>query len=287
MPELPEVETVRRGLDRATVGLEIAGGEVLLERTLARPLSAADFLAGVRGKAIARWHRRGKYLLAELAVAPGARETDPPAWLGVHLRMSGQLLWIDPETPLSKHARVRLFFGRERELRFVDPRTFGRMWWVPPGVEPSKVVTGLQNLGPEPFSDAFSPEYLHRCLHRRQRPIKSALLDQAIVAGVGNIYADETLFLAGIYPARRCCDLETEAFDRLRACLQEVLQQAIAAGGTTLRDFTSIEGTNGNYGGAAWVYRRTGQPCRRCGTIVERIKLSGRSTHFCPCCQRP
>lgn len=279
MPELPEVETVRRGLDRATPQLKILGGEVLRPSSVAFPLSASEFIRGVTGNAIVGWQRRGKYLLAELTC------NETRSRLAVHLRMTGQLLWLSPDDALHKHTRVRLFFADDRELRFVDQRTFGQLWWVPPDTDPATIVTGLQRLGPEPLSDSFSIEYFRDRLKDRRRPIKTALLDQAIVAGVGNIYADESLFLAGINPTTPCYQLNETEIDRLRDRVRTVLQTAIDAGGTTFSNFLNVEGTNGNYGGVAWVYDRGGQPCRVCQTPLQKIKLAGRSSCFCPKCQ--
>ena len=207
-------------------------------------------------------------------------------WLGVHLRMTGQLLWVNGDEALPKHTRVRLFLEGNQELRFVDQRTFGQMWYVPPETEVSSVITGLKVLGPEPFSDEFTTEYLARKLHRRARPMKTALLDQSLVAGLGNIYADETLFLSGVMPTTLCADLTREQIDRIHTAIIQVLQQAIASGGTTFSNFLNVQGVNGNYGGVAWVYNRAGQPCRTCSTTIEKIKLAGRSTHFCPACQK-
>ncbi|MEG4941432.1 DNA-formamidopyrimidine glycosylase [Microcoleus sp. F4-D5] len=310
MPELPEVETICRGLNQATLDREMLGGDVLLNSTIARSISATDFLTKVKGKSIVRWYRRGKYLLAELSQFPeGEREKGKGAefregtprssllpsslllpskagWLGVHLRMTGQLLWVNRSEPLQKHARVRLFFEGNKELRFVDQRTFGQMWYVPPETEVSSTVTGLKLLGPEPFSDEFTTEYLARKLHRRARPIKTALLDQALIAGLGNIYADETLFLSGVMPTTLCADLTAEQIGRIHTAIIQVLQKAIASGGTTFSNFLNVQGVNGNYGGVAWVYNRAGQPCRTCSATIERIKLAGRSTHFCPACQQ-
>ncbi|MEG3903853.1 DNA-formamidopyrimidine glycosylase [Microcoleus sp. B4-C5] len=296
MPELPEVETICRGLNQATLDREMLGAEVLLNSTIARSISATDFLTKVKGKSIARWYRRGKYLLAELSQCRGGAPVPalpapaffPPSkagWLGVHLRMTGQLLWVNRSEPLQKHARVRLFFEGNQELRFVDQRTFGQMWYVPAETEVSSTVIGLKLLGPEPFSDEFTTEYLTRKLHRRARPIKTALLDQALIAGLGNIYADETLFLSGVMPTTLCADLTAEQIGRIHTAIIQVLQKAIASGGTTFSNFLNVQGVNGNYGGVAWVYNRAGQPCRTCSTSIERIKLAGRSTHFCPICQ--
>lgn len=287
MPELPEVETVCRGLNAVTPHREIVGGDVLLHSTIAHPISAADFLTGLQGCAIDRWQRRGKYLLAELTrFSNNPPKSIPAGYLSVHLRMTGQLLWCHSGDKLPKHTRVRLFFARERELRFVDQRTFGKMWWVPPNLEPLEVISGLRKLGPEPFSEAFSVEYFAGQLQKRHRSIKTALLDQAIVAGAGNIYADEALFLSGIPPTRICSRLTRDDIDRLRTALIRVLQDSIDAGGTTFSNFLNVEGINGNYGGVAWVYNRTGQPCRVCETPIVRVKLGGRSSHFCPQCQQ-
>lgn len=277
MPELPEVETVRRGLDRVTLHQQIEGGDVLLARTIAHPVSIADFLTGLNGVKIAQWHRRGKYLLAELEESAG--------WLGVHLRMTGQLLWLQRDAALHKHTRVRLFFEGGRELRFVDQRTFGKIWWVPPEQPPENIISGLKKLGPDPFSPEFSVDYLTQKLQNRRRPIKTALLDQELVAGIGNIYADEALFLSKVPPTTLCTALSREQFSRLRDAIIRVLQASIDAGGTTFSNFLNVQGINGNYGGVAWVYNRVGEPCRLCGTAVGRVRLAGRSTHFCPKCQ--
>ncbi|AFY67849.1 DNA-formamidopyrimidine glycosylase [Geitlerinema sp. PCC 7407] len=282
MPELPEVETVRTGLNQLTLLQPIQGGDVLLPRTVAHPVSSWEFLTALEGTQIQAWSRRGKYLLASLVKAGSDR---PAGWLGVHLRMTGQLLWLDREAPLQKHARVRLWLGGDRELRFVDQRTFGRMWWVPPDCAPEQIITGLQGLGPEPFDAAFSVDYLMTQLRLRRGPIKSALLDQGLVAGVGNIYADESLFLSQIHPQTPCAALTRSQVERLREALIGVLQASIAVGGTTFSTFLNVQGVNGNYKGEAWVYGRTAAPCRHCGALIERLKLGGRSTHFCPACQ--
>nr|WP_199322218.1 DNA-formamidopyrimidine glycosylase [Leptolyngbya sp. FACHB-321] len=326
---MPEVETVRRGLNDVTLAQTIQGGDVLLDRTIAHPFSVPDFLTALKGTAIVQWHRRGKYLLAELepsleqsvvsrqpstvsrseisalpyrpiAASPSATYsavshsplptphspsfTPHLSWLGVHLRMTGQLLWVDQTEPLEKHTRVRLFFGGGKELRFVDQRTFGQMWWVPPENEPEQIITGLQQLGPEPFSEEFSVPYFTQKLQRR-RPIKNALLDQSIVAGIGNIYADEALFLSGVHPQTLCIDLQPSQIERLRSHIIQVLEASIEAKGTTFRTFRSVAGVNGNYGGSAWVYGRDGDVCRNCTTEIERLRMAGRSAHFCPTCQ--
>ncbi|MEC4803337.1 MAG: DNA-formamidopyrimidine glycosylase [Jaaginema sp. PMC 1079.18] len=275
MPELPEVETVCRGLNQLTLDQIIEGGEVWRESSLAYPVSAPGFLQHIHQQAIAQWQRRGKYLIA--------RFQDKSGGIGVHLRMTGQLLWVERDRPPQKHTRLRLFFPGNRELRFVDVRTFGRIWGFQG--DPYEVMTGLQKLGPEPLEDSFTPEVLTQSLARSQRPIKSALLDQRVVAGLGNIYADEALFLSKIRPDNLAARLQPPQIQALHRAIVDVLQTAIAKGGTTISDFLNPLGVNGNYGQIAWVYRRTQQPCRLCGTPIERIKLAGRSTHYCPRCQ--
>ena len=195
MPELPEVETVRRGLQRQTTGLEIARVLVHRPRVIAAPAEdPAEFCRALTGRTVQEWRRRGKYLIAAL---------DRGQW-GVHLRMTGHIHWLErisaATTAPCRHTRVQIWNSNGDELRFVDIRSFGQMWWVPPGLASETVITGLNRLGPEPFSEAFSAEHLQQRLKGSTRPIKNALLDQSLVAGVGNIYADESLFAAGILP---------------------------------------------------------------------------------------
>jgi formamidopyrimidine-DNA glycosylase len=278
MPELPEVETVCRGLNQLTLSQEITGGDVLLQRTIAYPASVDEFINKIKGNTIATWHRRGKYLLAELS-------SPSPSYLGVHLRMTGQLLWLTPDQPLHKHTRVRLFFGERQELRFVDQRTFGQMWYVPDDVAVESIITGLAKLAVDPFSPEFTVEYLADKLKKSRRPIKTGLLDQSMVAGLGNIYADEALFKSGILPTTLCTELQLPKIELLRTAIIQVLSASIAVGGTTFSNFLSVKGVNGNYGGEAWAYNRTGDPCKVCGNVIQRIKLGGRSSHFCSQCQ--
>lgn len=281
LPELPEVETVCQGLNQLTVNQTIKGGEVLLERTLAYPFSVTEFYDKIDNKAIAFWQRRGKYLLAELVDF----NQQPQGWLGVHLRMTGQLLWTKQSDTLQKHTRVRLFFPNNQELRFVDTRTFGKIWLVPPQTSPETIITGLKKLGFEPFADEFSPAYLAKQLSKRRRNIKTLLLDQEIVAGIGNIYADEALFKSGIHPETLAADLTPNQIEKLHQAILEVLTTAIKRGGTTFSDFLNLLGVSGNYGDSALVYGRKDQPCRICATPITKIKLGGRSAHFCSHCQ--
>ena len=281
MPELPEVETVRRGLELQVGRFCIDNVEVLRTRAVAAPKGDPDgFAAALSGCTLARWRRRGKYLIAELE-----RGGEAAGELGAHLRMTGQFQWLKQgERPPCPHTRVR-FHSDSHELRFVDVRSFGELWHVPLGTPTETVITGLTRLGPEPFSESFSASYLRQRLKGSSRPIKNALLDQALVAGVGNIYADESLFMAGIRPHTPAGRLPLKRLQLLHQSLVEVLELSIGAGGTSFSDFRDLTGTNGNYGGQAWVYRRGGQPCRRCGSVLRRETLGGRSSHWCPTCQ--
>ena len=288
MPELPEVETVRRGLANRLDQFVISDLEVCRDRAIASPGGPECFEAGLVNCRVGDWTRRGKYLYAELH-RPGLSKPDSPeenaGYWGVHLRMTGQFQWIENDTPPCKHTRVRFWNAKGQELRFVDLRSFAEMWWVPPNIAVESIITGLKKLGPEPFSQDFKTQYLQERFKGSTRSIKAALLDQSIVAGTGNIYADESLFAAGIRPETAAGQLNRKQLDKLRKCLIEILELSIGAGGTTFSDFRDLEGVNGNYGGQAAVYRRTGQPCPRCGKAIERIKLAGRSTHWCSSCQ--
>ena len=276
LPELPEVETVRRDLEEQTLHQSIAAVDVLLDRTVASP-SVADFCQTLVGQKLVAWHRRGKYLLGELE--SGDR-------LGVHLRMTGQLLWMgSSDEPVHKHTRVRFEMINGCELRFNDQRTFGQMWLVPAGLPDAEVMTGLAKLGPEPLEAEFSDDYILKALAKSRKPIKNALLDQKLAAGVGNIYADEALFLSQIHPQTPCDRIKTHKAIALRAAVVKVLSDSITQRGTTFSNYRDLGGVNGNYLGQAWVYSRNGEECRHCGATIERIKLAGRSAHFCPNCQ--
>ena len=212
-------------------------------------------------------------------------ELNNTGWLGVHLRMTGKLLWCDRTLAIHKHTRVRIYFDDNQELRFNDQRTFGQMWLVPAGSKPEDMISGVKKLGIEPFDPDFNYQYLQAKLAKSNRPIKNSLLDQTIVAGIGNIYADESLFLSNIHPESKSNQLTESQLIKLVTAIQQVLRDGIAHGGTTFSDFEDIAGEKGNYIHSAWVFRCTGQACKVCGTIIERIKLGGRSTHFCPSCQ--
>jgi formamidopyrimidine-DNA glycosylase len=282
VPELPEVETVCRGLNRLTLEQTIGGGEVLLDRSLAYPVSVEDFQRQITGCRLVGWQRRGKYLLGELRrnQTPGSA-----GWLGCHLRMTGQLLWVEQAQPRPRHTRVVLQFEGGQELRFVDTRTFGKIWLLPGDRPWEEVMTGLGQLGPEPFGEDFTAEYLYKKLKSSRRPLKNALLDQRLVAGLGNIYADEVLFFCGLHPTIGSNQVSRQDCERIHQQIKATLAAAITAGGTSFSDYRQVTGINGNYGGIAQVYGREGEPCRHCGTAIAKLKLAGRSAHFCPQCQ--
>ncbi len=268
MPELPEVETVVRGLRDRLCGRTITRVEIHWPRTIAAP-SPEEFAAGLAGQRICDVERRGKFIVVRLERGD----------LLVHLRMTGQLLWRPTgETACCGHLRVALHLDGER-LLFNDARKFGRMYWVP---EASAFLAGL---GPEPLDDSLTADALAARLRTRRVPIKALLLDQRFLAGVGNIYADETLHAARIAPQRPANTLALAEVRALHAALRSVLRCAIENRGTTLSDYRDVQGQQGQHQEALQAYGREGQPCPRCGCAIERTRLRGRSSYHCPRCQ--
>ena len=282
MPELPEVETVRKGLEKVLKNFYIEKIDVLKERSIGSFGGSKSFINNTQGNYLGCWNRRGKYLIGSLSSNSKAKS----GFLVVHLRMTGYFKLITTQTPPCIHTRVRIWDKEGIELRFVDVRNFGQMWFVPAKESISNVVSGIARLGPEPFSKDFNSNYLQKYLKNRRRSIKSALLDQTTVAGVGNIYADESLFDAGINPKTESKNLKKTDLERLHNSLLKILNISIGEGGTSFSDFRDLEGKNGNYGGQALVYRRSGKTCRKCGEVILREKICGRSTHWCPTCQK-
>ncbi len=282
MPELPEVETVRKGLEKLLNDFYIVRIDVLKERSIASKGGSKAFIDNIKNSYLGSWERRGKYLIGYLYT----KKKKSKGFLVVHLRMTGQFKFIEKQIPPCKHTRVRFFEEKGKELRFIDIRNFGQMWYVPHTKSIQEIVSGIKRLGPEPFSAEFNSHYLKQYLKKKTRSIKSALLDQKTVAGVGNIYADETLFDAGINPKTESKNLKSSELNKLCNSLIKILNISIGEGGTTFSDFRDLEGVNGNYGGKAWVYRRSGKSCRKCGEKILREKICGRSTHWCPNCQK-
>ena len=291
MPELPEVETVRRGLEQKLKNFIIKRVEICRESTVAYPIDKKDFIEGLQNSLLYKWNRRGKYLIAELKknvsnnIDANELSLEENGVLVVHLRMTGYFTFNNTLTNPCKHTRIRLFDNHNNELRYIDVRSFGQMWWVREGLSPNKIIKGLGALGPEPFSQNFNVNYLTKVISNKSRSIKSILLDQTIIAGIGNIYADESLYSAGISPFREARTIKKNEIKRLLRAIVEILKKSIGAGGTTFSDFRDLEGENGNFGLQTNVYRRTGKECRQCKNLIERKKISGRSTHWCRKCQ--
>ncbi|EEE39974.1 DNA-formamidopyrimidine glycosylase [Prochlorococcus marinus] len=293
MPELPEVETVRRGLEQKLNNFIIKKVEVCRDSTVAFPSKKEDFIGGLQNSLLYKWNRRGKYLIAELKKLgnengrfPLEKFSKKNGFLIVHLRMTGYFKFIDCSAQPCKHTRIRVFDNKNNELRYIDVRSFGQMWWIKEGLSPNKIIKGLGSLGPEPFSKDFDEIYLKKVISKRTKSIKAILLDQTIVAGIGNIYADESLYSAGISPFREARTIKKNELIKLKESIVTVLKKSIGSGGTTFSDFRDLEGENGNFGLQTNVYRRTGKACRKCGNLIERKKISGRSTHWCPKCQK-
>lgn len=241
MPELPEVETVRKGLEKLLNDFYIERIEVLKDRSIASNGGSKSFIDNVKNSYLGNWKRRGKYLIGSLLT----KEKVSKGFLVVHLRMTGQFKLLEKEVLACNHTRVRFFAEGGRELRFIDIRNFGQMWHVPSSKSVPEIVSGIKRLGPEPFSAGFNSHYLEEYLKKKTRSIKSALLDQRTVAGVGNIYADETLFDAGINPKTESRNLKSNELKRLCNSLIKILNISIGEGGTTFSDFRDLEGGNG------------------------------------------
>ena len=292
MPELPEVETVRRGLEQKLNNFIIKKVEVCRDSTVAFPKNKEEFIKGLLNSLIYKWDRRGKYLIAQLKkiqnenIHFSLEKSKNNGFLIVHLRMTGYFKFIDKSSKPCKHTRIRVFDNKNNELRYIDVRSFGQMWWIEEGLSPNKIVKGLGALGPEPFSKDFDANYLKKVISKRTKSIKAILLDQTIVAGIGNIYADESLYLAGISPFKEAKKIKKNELIKLKESIINVLKKSIGSGGTTFSDFRDLEGENGNFGLQTNVYRRTGKECRKCGNLIEKQKIAGRSTHWCPKCQK-
>jgi formamidopyrimidine-DNA glycosylase len=275
MPELPEVETTVRDLAPALLGRRITGAQVFWPRTVAAP-HPDEFAARAAGQAFVRFDRRAKFILLYL---------DGGDCLIVHLRMTGRLHVVPAGEAPGPYTRVACGLDDGSSLHFDDARKFGRIWLVD---DPAAV---LGRLGPELVGEDFTADLLARTLAGRRAAVKALLLDQRIAAGVGNIYADEALFAAGIDPRRPAGSLGAEEIARLRDALVAVLVDAIAAGGSSLgassaQNYLRPDGSRGEYREQHQVYQRTGQPCLICGTPIERTVIAQRSAHFCPHCQR-
>jgi formamidopyrimidine-DNA glycosylase len=274
VPELPEVETIARQVRARLVGRTIAAVRLHWPGIAARPKGAA-LARSLVGAAITSVWRRGKFFVIDLT-----RSGEPAGHLVGHLRMSGRL-YIEPSSAHpGPHTRATLALDDGSSLRFVDPRKFGRLWWV------ADVEEVLGSLGPEPLGSAFTRPWLAAGLRARRRSLKALLLDQTFVAGLGNIYTDEALHAAGLHPLRSSDSLDPAAAGRLHRAIRRVLQAAIRREGSSFDTFyRTPEGRPGGYQERFLVYGRTGKPCRGCGTAITRLVVAQRGTHICPRCQ--
>src|SRR5579864_2612577 len=270
MPELPEVETIANGLNKRVAGDRI---DSVWVGSKPEPLksSAAEISGALEGAKVERVRRVGKHIVFDLGSGKAAASSQ---WI-VHLGMTGKMLVATPETGILKHAHLVAKLASGRELRFVDPRRFGRL---------EVRQTEFNGPGAEPL--LISSEDFARLFHRRAAPIKASLLNQNLLHGVGNIYADESLFRAGIRPRRRANSLTRAELARLHTALREVLQEAIAAGGSSVSDYVDADGEAGFFQLQHRAYGREGQPCLVCKTKIKKIVVAGRGTHYCPKCQK-
>jgi formamidopyrimidine-DNA glycosylase len=277
MPELPEVETLRRDLEKEIVGKKIKSVDVTGKRSTRRHKTSDDFVKRVEGTKVTEIRRRGKYLLLVL---------DSGDVMVVHLGMSGQLVRAKGKEEVDKHTHVVVTFTQGGQLRYVDPRTFGELFVTTPENLQSDVPE-LAHLGIDPFEDAVSWVEFGQMLLARKAKLKSLLTDQEFIAGIGNIYADEILWEAGLRWDRSSDTLTSQEIRRLCRAMTEVLQEAIKQGGSTLSDgqYKDLFGEEGSYQGEHKVYDREGQPCVRCRSLIAKEKNDGRSTYFCPSCQ--
>lgn len=269
MPELPEVETVKRGLASHLEGRHLVAAKVR-EPRLRWPVPA-DLDARVRGQQIHTLIRRGKYLLLQLDAG----------WLICHLGMSGSLCLVDADAPLRKHDHLDLALEDGRLLRYHDPRRFGAVLWTDDAARHPLIAS----LGVEPLSDAFDGTALHALCRGRRSAIKQVIMDAHLVVGIGNIYANESLSLAGISPLTPADRLTRPAAARLVSAIKEILRLAIEAGGSTLRDFVDSNGHPGWFQQSYRVYGREGQSCTTCGSTIRKQPLGARATYWCPRCQ--
>jgi formamidopyrimidine-DNA glycosylase len=274
MPELPEVEITRRGIEPYLAGNIITGVRVS-ESRLRWPIPL-NLAARVTGRRIARVARRGKYILIDCAANGRA------GWLILHLGMSGSLRIMDGKAKPQRHDHFDLLLGK-RLMRLRDPRRFGAVLWESGDIARHPLLAGL---GAEPLEDAFTGEVLHAATRMRKAAVKLVLMNASVVVGVGNIYANESLFHARINPRTQARRLSLARYEALAASIKSTLEQALAAGGSSLRDFVHSDGTSGYFQQQYYVYGRAGLPCLNCGTAIRQLRQGQRSTFYCPACQK-
>jgi len=277
MPELPEVETIRRDIEKEFVNKRIKKVDVTGARSVRRHRTASDFVSRTEGRKVVGTRRRGKYLILKL---------DSGDVMVAHLGMSGQLLRANPKEPVDKHTHVVLSFAGAPQLRFVDPRTFGEMFVTAPE-RLEEEVPELAHLGFDPIDEQMAWTRFGGLLAARPTKLKALLMDQRFVAGIGNMYADEILFTAGLRQDRNSDSLTPQEIRRLYRSVVETLQEAIKHRGSSLADeqYRDLFGDVGEYQRLHNVYDREGEACPRCRSVIARVKANGRSSFFCPQCQ--
>jgi len=292
VPELPEVEVVRRGLAQWAAGRTVAEAAVLHPRAVRRhPAGPEDFAGRLRGARLGEPRRRGKYLWVPLHGAAGPAGAEEGTALLAHLGMSGQFLIRPKESPAETHLRVKLLFDDvvDTDLRFVDQRTFGGLSLhdTLPG-DPDGLPVPLAHIARDPLDPAFDDEAFHQALRRKRTTIKRALLDQSLISGVGNIYADEALWRAKLHYERPTATLTRPRTAELLGHARAVMKDALAAGGTSFDSlYVNVNGQSGYFDRSLDAYGQEDRPCRRCGTPIRRRPWMNRSSYFCPHCQRP
>lgn len=274
MPELPEVETIKKGLNQLIKGAVIIDVAVFWDRMITPPFSSEKFKKVLRGETIHTIERRGKYLIFLL-----------DHWAMVsHLRMEGKYEVNNSGEPIKKHTHVIFYLADGRQLRYMDVRKFGRFTLLP--LDKKDEYEPFKKMGPEPVADFFKLNEFKKDLSKTNRVIKAVILDQNIVAGVGNIYADESLFQAKIHPMQPANTIGPAAVSRLREAIIDVIDRAVEAGGSTIRTYKNTLGEAGKFQMSLAVYGQTDKPCPRCGHPIEKIRVVQRGTHFCPHCQK-
>ena len=274
MPEMPEVETIRRTLEGYVVGKVIKDVDIRLTRLIKWP-AVEEFKAIATGRSILALERRAKYLLFHLN----------DGWIMVvHLRMTGRLNYQADIKQSNQAARLVFAFAGGDALEYFDTRTFGTLYLL--HADELDRIYGLSSLGPEPLSSGFTVKYMAEKLAKRKGKLKSILLDQRFIGGLGNIYVDESLAIAGIHPEMEAAALTLADIERLHSAINSVIEKGICSGGTSFRDYRDADGNRGAFQESLCVYGRKGLPCIQCGTEIVRIEVGGRGTHFCPQCQQ-
>ena len=274
MPELPEVETIKRIIEPQLTGRKTESVNILNSQIIAYP-SADEFAVACLGKTIKDMSRRGKFLTVHFE--DGSR-------VSLHLRMTGQLLVMPNDYPVEKHTHLIMNLSDGKQLRYIDVRRFGRFWYL--GVNEEDTITGMDKLGPEPDDPVLTGAYLQDKLGRKKKAIKEMLHDQSVVAGIGNIYSDEILYVSGVYPESKCSELTKEEWDTIAANIKKVIAWGIDLNKMTPEEY--LEGKGKEYRNTPFlkVYGHEGKQCEKCESTFEKITIGGRSSCFCPVCQR-